>query len=404
MGHSQSANGRVSASFALAAACCRWPPSPVRDNAVTDAAAAGVDWPRLIAIGKRQRVTALIADGLRRAGVTPPDPFSATLAADASGIAQDNLKLAAETLRLDRALAEGGERPLMIKGASLAMLAYGTLAVKQSIDIDLLVTPARLEAAAATLTALGYVRIRPAPELDAAQFRVWLATAKESAWVSHERGIMVELHARLLETAALLPGVGITSSQQTVALASGATVETLNGPDLYTYLTAHGAWHGWARLKWLADVAALTGRAPEGVEALHRHAVTLGVGRCSAQALLLGERLLGLELPVALSRALSRSPVNRWLAKVGLASMAGAYESAEHRHALWLPAPVIASHFLLRRGLRYKLAEMRQKMSNPEDRARDGDRRSSALSYMARGGIRAGRRLFGLTPSPRDWA
>ncbi|MEG3179083.1 nucleotidyltransferase family protein [Sphingomonas sp. LT1P40] len=403
MNVSGTTSGKVSPAFALAAACCRWPPSPAREHAVASAA-KDIDWARLIAIGKRQRVCALIADGLRRAGIAAPTPFAALLAAEASGTAQENLKLAAETLRLDRALTVEGERPLMVKGASLAMLAYGTLAVKQSIDIDLLVAPERLEAAAAALAELGYVRIRPAPELGAAQFRAWLATAKESAWVHHERGVMVELHARLLETAALLPGVGVASPRQAVALASGATVETLNGPDLYAYLTAHGAWHGWARLKWLADISALVTRAPEGVEALHGHAVALGVGRCSAQALLLGERLLGLNLPAALSRTLKRSAVNRWLAKVGLASMAGDYESAEHRHALWLPAPVIASHFLLRRGLRYKLAEMGQKLSNPEDRARDGDRRGSALSYVARGGIRAGRRLFGLTHSPRDWA
>lgn len=393
----------VSDAFALAALCCRRPPAAGLDAKIRDAA-IGMEWERLIAIGRRQRVTGLIADALARAQVDVPAPFGTDLSAQAAETARRNLMLAAETIRLDRALTMGGVRPLMFKGASLAMLAYGTLAAKEAIDIDLLVAPDALEDAAAALAAAGYVRSRPSPDLDQAQFRAWLATAKESAWVNAGRGIMVELHARLVQTPALLPRIGAHSPRQRVALAAGAEVETLTTPDLYAYLTAHGAWHGWARLKWLADIAALAGSAPEGVEALHDRAEALGVGRCSAQALLLAQRLLDLPLPDPLTHGLARPRINRWLVDTAMNAMAGRHETDEHRHALWLPAPVIASHFLLRRGVRYKLAEMGQKMSNPEDRARDGDRRGNAVGYALRGGIRAGRRLLGLTHSPRDWA
>ena len=50
----------------LVTACCRWPPSPEREAAVRDAAAARIDWelfPRVVA---RHRVEGLVHDGLRR--------------------------------------------------------------------------------------------------------------------------------------------------------------------------------------------------------------------------------------------------------------------------------------------------------------------------------------------------
>jgi hypothetical protein len=77
-------------------------------------------------------------------------------------------------------------------------------------------------------------------------------------------------------------------------------VPTLAQPELFAYLAMHGALHGWFRLKWLADLVALAAAVgPEELAEMHHRAASLRVGRCSAQALLLGERILGLTLPPA---------------------------------------------------------------------------------------------------------
>ena len=49
--------------------------------------------------------------------------------------------MAAETVRLQRLFDEAGLPLLILKGASLAMLAYGNLGMRSAKDIDLLIRP-----------------------------------------------------------------------------------------------------------------------------------------------------------------------------------------------------------------------------------------------------------------------
>jgi len=53
----------------LVTACCRWPPSPARDEAVREAAAAITDWPRFLRVVRRHRVTGFVRASLSAAGV-----------------------------------------------------------------------------------------------------------------------------------------------------------------------------------------------------------------------------------------------------------------------------------------------------------------------------------------------
>lgn len=385
----------MSREFELMAAACRWPPSSASCAEIARRAAEPVDWRRFHAIVRRQRVVPLAAQGLHEAGVVVNCEVGAALADQRSALARSSLYQAVETIRLDRSLRAEGIAPLMVKGASLAILCYGALSLKHAIDIDVLVRDTEMVAAASVLADMGYVRSRPHGEMSDAQLNAWLVIAKDSAWRHPQRGTIIELHSRLVETPALLPGIDVGSPRQTVTLFDGADVETLAAPDLYAYLCAHGAWHGWSRLKWLADLIALVRASGADIRALHAHAVESGVGRCSAQALILGETLLALELPDDLSAALRGRWVNRWLIRSAFATMAGRYEVDEHLHALAIPPRVLASHFFLRSGLRYKLAEMSQKVRNPTDRARDGGSgRGCSPSYALRGGARAAGRVF----------
>src|SRR5687767_10584511 len=142
---------RLPAELRLMAACCRWPPSPARDEAVRAAAAAPIDWDGFGRLVARHRVAGLVHDGLDRAGVAAPAALAGRLAAEAADIARQNLVFAAECLRLDGLLDAGEVDHLFLKGVTLNMLAYGTLALKQAIDIDLLVDPAGYAASAEQL-------------------------------------------------------------------------------------------------------------------------------------------------------------------------------------------------------------------------------------------------------------
>jgi hypothetical protein len=54
------------------AACCRWPPTEARVQAIRAATLASVDWSRLLRIVKKHRICGLVQDGLVRASIPLP--------------------------------------------------------------------------------------------------------------------------------------------------------------------------------------------------------------------------------------------------------------------------------------------------------------------------------------------
>lgn len=345
--------------FALLVACCRRPPSPEADEAVCRAASRA-DWPLLLATAGRHRVEGLVHDALRRAGAPMPADAAARLAAEASGIARENLLYAAEALRLSERFERAGIGHLFVKGVTLAILAYAKLGLKRSSDIDLLVAPEDYAAACAALGEAGYHCFHPAGAgLDA--ILRYAAAAKDSAWRSGA-GIKVELHQRLTENPMLLPTVGARSPAQRVEIAPGVSLPTLGREQLFAYLCAHGAFTAWSRLKWLADLAALvSGEDEAGIERLYRRAAVLAPGRAAAQALLLAHRLFGTRVAPALEAELRADRVTLYLERTALATMmgGGARELDQRRFGA---ARLNLSVLMLQPGWRYKAAEIGRKL------------------------------------------
>ncbi|MGK6320594.1 nucleotidyltransferase domain-containing protein [Sphingomonas sp. DT-204] len=385
----------ASAEFRLVCACCRAPSDPRRESAIADASRAVRDWRRVIAIARRHRVMGLAADGIRRCdGV--PDEIAGELKGLARGMAANGLRQIAETTRLDRALRAAGARPLFLKGMPLGVLAYGNPLLKHSIDIDLVVEPDALAASAVVLDDAGYVLDLPAPDLPPAALATWFRYAKEASWHHRVFGTRVELHGRLLHNPLLVPTLTVFSPRQAIAMRPGAEVEMLAPAELYVHLVAHGAAHGWARLKWLADLVGVVRSGAPSVGELHAAAEVMGAGRCSAQALLLGETLLGLEIPHAFAARLRADRMVRPLAYVALDCITGRNEAEECRNPTGIPLAVTASQFLLRPGWRYKWAQLCAQSANPTDRARLADRPWLAALAPAIGGVRWTARNLGL--------
>jgi hypothetical protein len=354
---------RVPPEFALVAACCRWPPSPARDTAVRAAAAASPDWGALAATARRHRVEGLVHDGLRKAGIEPPPAIAADLAGAAAAIARENLHFAAEAARLDRSFTEAGIACLFLKGVTLNRLAYGTLALKKAIDIDMVVDPARYEAAIEAVEAAGYRCIQPGSDPARAQILAWAKRTKHSIW--SKGTIVLELHTAFVDSAAMLEGVGIDSPRQRVEVGGGIALPTLARDELFAYLCVHGATHAWSRLKWLADLAALAARDPRAIEPVYRRSIALGAGRSGGQALLLARGLLGLELPAALAAELEGDAAIRYLARVALEAMVGG-GGRELDEMVLGTAAIHLSHLRLKKGMRFKLHELRRKLRSGE--------------------------------------
>ncbi len=338
-------------------ACCRWPPSAARGEAVRAAAEARIDWTGFGRLVARHRVEGLVHDGLKRAGVVPPPELGSSLAAEAADIARRNLGFAAECKALRALLDEAGLDHLFIKGATLNILAYGTLALKKACDIDLLVDPDDYEQAVDLVEARGYRCVIPGPDSDRADILDWARSHKHTLWT--RSGIVLELHSSLVDNPPLLPGLSVRSPRQAVEIASGIVLPTLATEELFAYLCAHGATHGWSRLKWLADVAALIkDESGAGIERLHARSVELGGGRSAGQALLLCAILLGTRLPVALDKALRGDLSTRLLVRLALKTATLGGLGRELDDMVLGTARIHASYFLLERGPRYKWRQL----------------------------------------------
>ena len=289
--------------FRLVAACCRPRTFADFDEVVVDAVAPG-DWcaDAMLALARAHRVEGFVDDGLRRASVVLPPEAAALLSARAAASRVQMLRNAGEEIRLGGLFAAAGIEPVFLKGATLAMLAHGSLALKTSWDIDMLVVPEKIGSARKLLAAAGY-RLELPGIYDPALIDTFFRRNKETIWIDSARGTTLELHSALVDVPALLRGVGPQSPVQWVALANGRAVATLAPEPLFAYLCVHGTTHRWERLKWLTDVAALAASGKVNVERAQAFANANGAGRATAAALLLAHRVFDMSLPHAHAHA-----------------------------------------------------------------------------------------------------
>lgn len=354
--------------FELVAACCRWPPSPARDEAILFAAEQA-DWTLVAKIAERNQVEGLVWNALRQSGATMPADVRERLQTAADRIARQNLVLTAESLRLSGLLDRARVGHMFVKEISLGVLAYGSIGPKMGWDIDLLVPPGSLEPAAAAIEAAGYRLLLPGGPRGRERLGLWHRHWKESVWVTPGSRLTVELHSRLNDNPLLLPGLGSDSPAQRVEVSKGRFLATLRTDELFAYLCVHGASSAWFRLKWIADVGALLGpRPPLEIERLYRRSQEMGAGRAAAQALLLCERLFATPLPLLLSAELRSDRMNRWLVAIALRKLTGRTLTAELDEKLLGTGTIHLMQFALLPGLRFKYAELRRQLVNPSDR------------------------------------
>jgi hypothetical protein len=349
----------ASPEFLLVAACCRWPPSQSRNTAVQTAAAPVADWNAVLMTARRQRVVGLVYEALLAAEVQVAAAPAAEFARRAQAIFRKNLLLAAETVRLQKLLDAAEVPSVALKGVALAQLAYGSLKVKDTRDIDLLIPPDRAVAAMALLERDGYALSFPANQLSATQRRAAVRYSREVAFVHPGNGAFTELQWRVADNPELLKDVHAGSPTQNVVVADGLSVRTLERDDLFAYLCIHGAYHAWSRLKWLADLNAFIAATGADVMHLHRYAQAKGAALCSGQALLLCRNLFALPLPDSLAAELQGTARVRKLHAIATDAMADRIRGENSGGNAPAAARSFRTQFLLGQGWAFFAAQCR---------------------------------------------
>lgn len=355
--------------FALVAACCIWPPSERRTAAIRAAAAGGnIAWQRFVQIVRRHRVYAQVHEGLNQSGIALPEDIASQLRTLALESARQNMRFAQESLRLQEMFDAQDVDLLFVKGVSLAQFAYGSLGIKHSWDIDMVVAPGSVSKAIALLTLAGYRGLPPLPLQSDRRYARWLRYGREYVLVHPASGIHLEIHWRLVDNNYFLPGISAASPSRSVALAGKSALRTLQYRELVAYLSVHGAIHGWSRVKWLADFAALIANEDErGLEQLLSYAKTVNAQICLAQALLLCDSLFATPGLASLAQTLRRSWRHRCLERAALAVILRGDGLREPDAVPFGMLPIYGAHFLLGRGVRFLAAELWNKLNAPYD-------------------------------------
>jgi hypothetical protein len=356
---------RFTGEMSLLLEVCR--PFPDRHR-VTALSGGAINAAVFLSFAKRHRVGALAHRGFQLTGVKPPAGTAMPLADAARYTARHAVKLAAETSRIVAALAGNDVPSVAIKGASLAILAHGTLSIKYARDIDLLVARDQLGKAAVVMAMAGYRREGEGCNVP---LSTWHRFAKDSPWRHPERRITVELHTALTEFPHhLLPRFGTGSVLQQVTILPGRTVQTFAIEPLFAYLCVHGALSGWRRLKWLADLAGLIrDMDADEIGRLCEAAVELGAGRAAAQAVALSARLLGTPMPLQIEAAMKHDWWSRWLVSRAerLLTDPDGFDDPDERMFGTLPIHLMTLQLAPARG--YRRAVLRRYLrANPSNR------------------------------------
>jgi hypothetical protein len=264
-------------------------------DALCAVAAAVSDWPAVIEGAQRNRVTQLVLAALQdcTSSHVPPAVID-ELRRQAMASVGRSLAHIPALESLHTTFTQAGIPFLVVKGIPLSIQLYGDATHRTADDIDLLVSPGQFWHADVELVRAGY-RSEDGPPTGGSRenYKYWV---KHISYVHERSNARIELHHRLTTNPYLLswPFDEIWRDRSYVRV--GATeVTTLSSKRLPLYLCAHGASHGWERLRWLVDMAAVLQNLDGTGELLHE-AEAAGLGGPMLQAMVLAHDWLGFPL------------------------------------------------------------------------------------------------------------
>jgi hypothetical protein len=272
----------------------------------------GLDWDYLLRMARRNGVMPLLYRSLNAVGTddVPPGVLDELRAAFHENSLR-NLHMAGELIKLLDLFENHGIAAIPYKGPTLAVLAYGNLAFREFVDLDLLLRERDLAQARRLLIDRGFRHSYP---FTPAQEAAYLRSLRQLPLVSSE-GVLVELHAGLTLRDYRFPlDVDRLRARLAPVRLLRRDVTTFSVEDLMLILCAHGARHCWESLGWICDLAELI-RAQRGVrwEWVLEEARRLHGERLVVLGLAVAGELLRAPIPEATRARIRVDPVIPWL-------------------------------------------------------------------------------------------
>ena len=281
---------------------------------VREIAAKKIDWEYLFLLARRHSIVPLLYRQLDQhaSDLVPPAYFNQLKKHYFENVARNTI-LTAELCRLINRFADSGIEAISYKGPTLAVFAYGDVALRRFVDLDVIVKRSDVFNAREILLAEGYT---PSKSLSLNQQDLLLRSQHNMQFTRDNHRLIIELH---WEVAPHLFASTVDSDRLWENLApvdlNGASVKTLSAADLLFSLCVHGSRHLWERLAWICDVAELLARHSFDWPTLLKRASQADIDRMFLLGMYLAEQLLGAPLPAEVKQ--------RCEADSRLASLAG---------------------------------------------------------------------------------
>lgn len=261
-----------------------------------------VDWEYLFQLARRHSIVPLVYTQL---DLVPPEVLAKFKQHYVENSARNTL-LTAELCRLINLFRDEGIEAIPYKGPVLALFAYGDIALRRFVDLDVIVKKSDVLKAREILLKEGYTSSK---SLSPSQQELLLRTQHNIQFSRDNHQLIVELHWEVAPHlfASTVNGERLWQNLITLDL-NGTPIKTFCAEDLLFSLCVHGSRHLWERLGWICDVAELITRQPLNWTALLNRAASADAERMFLLGLHLAERLLDTPLPPEVKQRCDSDP------------------------------------------------------------------------------------------------
>jgi hypothetical protein len=266
---------------------------------------AGINTGVLLRLAERHKVSSrLLVYAQAHAGMLSPEETTA-LETRCRTNAIRSLGQLHELIRVTKELQEAGIPFAMVKGPQLSRMVYGREAMKESVDLDVMLTkPGDLARAHATLRAMGYTW----SNLDALKSRwkrqVFIIAKREIQYLNPALRSCIDLHLKPGTNTYLTARRFRDFFNDLVAFPlEGTDIPVLPPEKYFVYLCYHGALHQFSRLDWLMDIRAflILRRDKLDIQKVLAIARALHAEKSLFLAMYLLERYVGEAIPAEIS-------------------------------------------------------------------------------------------------------
>jgi hypothetical protein len=147
---------------------------------------------------------------------------------------------------------------LLLKGPTLAQRIYGDINLRKSNDIDIFISPDKIDEADQILSDMGYTQFSKIADLSSFGKRSFLWIARQFPYKKNDGLFNLDVH-----TAIMPPGYSSqrdfnTYFERSDRIQIGSkTLPVLGIEDLLEVLSYHGTKNRWEKMKYFSDIAAL---------------------------------------------------------------------------------------------------------------------------------------------------